>query len=173
MQAVAVAAVRARPERDLGSALTEALSTERRLLEDLALVLERQRTAVERDDLAGVDESVFAAQRVFRTLGEAKRYRCSLLELAVGRGDVGLGELDAAMGPAMPLGLRAARDELRNTARRLEGQLQRNRHLLDAALTAGDRLIWALAGTPATAAVYAPRGCAAPPSGTVLLNRQV
>jgi hypothetical protein len=173
MQAMSADLAQPRRERDLGSALTEALSTECRLLEDLARVLERQHLAVERDDLAGVDESVFAAQRVFRTLGEARRYRRSLLELASGRSDVTLGELDTAFGSKLPRDLGLARDALRAAAGRLEGQLDRNRHLLEAALGAGDRLIRALSGSPAEPTVYARHGGAVASSGTVFLNRQI
>ncbi|HSW31126.1 MAG TPA: flagellar export chaperone FlgN [Longimicrobiales bacterium] len=173
MLAAQVLAAETRPTRDLGEALAEALGRERKLLEDLAGVLERQRQAVERDDLAGVDESVFAAQRVFRTLGEARRYRRSLLELASGAGDVPLGDFDRALGPLMTLRLGRARDELKQTAQRLEGQLSRNRHLLEAALDSGDRLIRALSGAPPAAAVYAPPGQVVLTSGAALLNRQV
>jgi len=169
---LAVSVTQAHVPRDVGSALTDALCTERRLLDDLTGVLESQRAAVERDDLAGVDESIFAAQRVFRTLGEARRYRRSLLALVTGRDDIPLGELDAALGPRMTLRLRAVRDELREAARRLEGQIGRNRLLLQEALSAGDQLIRAFSSAPATPAVYAPPGCATPPSGTILLDRQ-
>ena len=46
----------------LGS-LTDALGTERRLLEELARVLVAQREGVSADDLEALDESVFAATR--------------------------------------------------------------------------------------------------------------
>lgn len=173
MLALHLEAAGAPPARDLGEALAGAFATERRLLEDLAGVLERQRAAVERDDLAGVDESVFAAQRVFRTLGEARRYRRSLLALAAGCEDAPLGELEAVLGPAMTPRLGAARDELRSAARRLERQLERNRGLLQAAITTGDRLIRALSGAPAEAPVYAAHGNGAAPSAAILLDRQV
>lgn len=154
-------------------ALAETLRTECRLLRDLAAVLERQRAAVQSDDLGGVDESVFAAQRVFRTLAEARRRRRSLLELLAGDPDVGLSEMDTALGPLMTVRIRDARDELRDAAGNLETHLGRNRELLRTALQAGDRLIRAMSGAPAAGAVYARRGVGAAPSGTVLLNTQV
>lgn len=154
-------------------ALAETLRTESRLLRDLATVLERQRRAVEADDLSGVDESVFAAQRVFRTLGEARRRRRALLELLAGSDDVSLADLEQALGTLMTRTLRDARDELRDAARHLEGDLGRNRALLQAALEAGDRLIRAISGAPTAGAVYAPPGEGSAPSGTVLLNTQV
>lgn len=154
-------------------ALVETLRTECRLLRDLATVLERQRRAVETDDLTGVDESVFAAQRIFRTLSEARRRRRSLLELLAGYEEVSLADLDEVLGPLMTRTLREARDELRDAARQLEGNLGRNRALLQAALEAGDRLIRAMSGAPASGAVYAPPGTGSAPSGTVLLNMQV
>lgn len=154
-------------------ALAETLRTECRLLRDLATVLERQRRAVEADDLAGVDESVFAAQRVFRTLSEARRRRRSLIVLLAGYEDVSLADLDEVLGPLMTRTLREARDELRDAARHLEGHLGVNRSLLKAALEAGDRLIRAMSGAPTTGAAYAPPGTGSAPSGTVLLNTQV
>ncbi len=160
--------------RDLSEALAGALVTESRLVESLSAILERQRVSVEKDDLAGVDESVFAAQRVFRTLGEARRYRRSLLELAAGDGNIPLGELDTALGRGMTPALGAARDGLRDAARRLERQLDRNRHLLRAAMAAGDHLLRALGEPVAPTGLYSPQGAAGGASGPpLLLNRRI
>ena len=55
--------------------MTDALTTERRLLDELISVMRRQRSAVGDDDLQRVDDSVFATHRVLVTLNEARRRR--------------------------------------------------------------------------------------------------
>jgi len=55
------------------SGLADALRREAKLLMDLREVLERQRRGVAEEDLALVDETVYSAQRIFRTLAEARR----------------------------------------------------------------------------------------------------
>ncbi|HEU4629165.1 MAG TPA: hypothetical protein VFS08_05445, partial [Gemmatimonadaceae bacterium] len=55
------------------AALVDAHHSERKLIEDLASIMRRQRSAVAEDDLQGVDDSVFATHRVLVTLGEARR----------------------------------------------------------------------------------------------------
>ena len=47
--------------------LTDALVTERRLIDELIGVMRRQRSAVGQDDLQSVDDSVFATHRVLVT----------------------------------------------------------------------------------------------------------
>lgn len=154
------------------SDLEEALKTERRLLNDLAGVLERQRSGVAGDDITVVDDSVFAAQRVLRTLAEARRRRRSLLSILVGREDVALGDLEVALGPAMTLGLRTARNDLQSAAQRVAGELERNRRILHGAISAGDKLIRALTGSKEPAVYTAPGG-SAQAGGGLLVNRQV
>ena len=155
------------------SALEEALKTERRLLQDLQGVLERQRTGVAGDDIAVVDDATFAAQRVLRTLAEARRRRRALLEILVGEPDIPLGELDRAMASGMTLGLRTARDELQEAARRVAEELDRNRRIIQGAITAGDKVIRALTGGPEAPLVYAAPGGQADARGSLLVNRQV
>jgi flagellar biosynthesis/type III secretory pathway chaperone len=155
------------------AALEEAFKTERRLLLDLLGVLEHQRSGVAADDIAQVDESVFAAQRVLRTLAEARRRRRALLGVIVGDEGTSLGDLDEAMGGSMTLGLRTARDELLDAARSLARGLDRNRLILQGAISSGDRLLKALTGAPEGPIVYGAPGAKSAPSGTVLVNRQV
>lgn len=152
--------------------LVDALRGERRLLLDLLRVLERQRAAVAADDLAGLDDSVFAAQRVLRTLAEARRRRRTLLTLVVGDESVALDALDEVLGRNMTDALRTARGELQATARELAGELDRNRRVLQGAISAGDRLIRVLCGAPATPTVYGVRG---PESGDarLFIDRQI
>jgi hypothetical protein len=62
-----------RPPLSPIDALTDALISERRLLEELITVMRRQRSAVGDDDLQSVDDSVFASHRVLVTLNEARQ----------------------------------------------------------------------------------------------------
>ena len=78
--------------------LTDALATERRLLDELIGVMRRQRAAVGDDDLQSVDDSVFATHRVLVTLNEARRRRRSLNTLIGQREDLGIHALDDALG---------------------------------------------------------------------------
>lgn len=133
--------------------LTDALSTERRLLDELIAVLRRQREAVGDDDLQRVDDSVFATHRVLVTLSEARRRRRNLNALIGHREDLGIHALDEALGPRMTDALRIARDELHVAARTLSREVSMNRRILREALAHGDEFARTLAGAE-TAPVY-------------------
>src|SRR3954469_20796155 len=81
--------------------LTDALATERRLLDELIAVMRRQREAVGDDDLQKVDDSVFATHPVLVTLNEARRRRRTLNTLIGQREDMGIHALDEALGARM------------------------------------------------------------------------
>jgi hypothetical protein len=70
--------------------LTDALRTERRLLDELIQVMRRQRAAVGKDDLQAVDDSVFSTHRVLVTLSEARRRRRNLNTLIGQHEDLGI-----------------------------------------------------------------------------------
>jgi hypothetical protein len=126
--------------------LTDALITERRLLDELIAVMRRQRNAVGEDDLQSVDDSVFATHRVLVTLNEARRRRRALNTLIGQREDIGIHALDAALGARMTPALREARDELHNAARALSHEVSLNRRILREALAHGDAYARTLAG---------------------------
>jgi hypothetical protein len=126
--------------------LTDALSTERRLLDELIAVMQRQRNAVGADDLQAVDDSVFATHRVLVTLSEARRRRRNLNALIGHREDLGIHSLDEALGPRMTDALRVARDELHTAARALSREVSLNRRILREALACGDEYARTLAG---------------------------
>jgi hypothetical protein len=126
--------------------LTDALVTERRLLEELIAVMRRQRSAVGDDDLQVVDDSVFATHRVLVTLSEARRRRRNLNTLIGQREDLGIHGLDEALGPRMTQALRTARDELHDAARALSREVAINRRVLRQALASGDAYARVLAG---------------------------
>src|SRR6185503_10650123 len=126
--------------------LTDALITERRLIEELIAVMRRQRDAVGGDDLQKVDDSVFATHRVLVTLNEARRRRRTLNTLIGQREDLGIHSLDEALGPRMTVALRDARDELHASARTLSREVAINRRILREALACGDAYARTLAG---------------------------
>src|SRR5262245_66132980 len=110
--------------------LTDALISERRLIEELIAVMRRQRDAVSEDDLQSVDDSVFATHRVLVTLNEARRQRRTLNTLIGQREDIGIHALDDALGPRMTPALRDARDELHTAAKALSSEVALNRRIL-------------------------------------------
>ena len=126
--------------------LTDALLTERRLIDELIAVMRRQRNAVGDDDLQSVDDSVFATHRVLVTLSEARRRRRNLNTLIGQREDLGIHSLEEALGDRMTVALRNARDELHNAARALSREVSINRRVLREALAAGDTFARTLAG---------------------------
>ena len=154
--------------------LTDALSTERRLLDELIAVLRRQREAVGDDDLQRVDDSVFATHRVLVTLSEARRRRRNLNALIGHREDLGIHALDEALGPRMTDALRVARDELHVAARALSREVSLNRRILREALACGDAYVQTLAGGTPEAAVYTQQPKAQPrPQANSLLDRRI
>jgi len=143
------------PEWTLQS-LKDVLSREGKLLADLIQILRRQRTAVRKDDLAVVDETVYSAQRVFRTLAEARRRRRALLETLGVEGDVPLDDMEETLEGKMDEELGAARDGLRRTALELSRELDVNRRVLEGALSSGEELIRGLTGGGKSPGVYGP-----------------
>ncbi len=111
-------------------ALADALLTERRLVEELLAVIQRQRTAVTDDDLQVIEDSMFATHRLLVTLGEAKCRRRTLNTLLGQSEDVGILGLDKALGARMTPELCAARDSLHEAARKLSREVAVNRELL-------------------------------------------
>ncbi len=157
--------------------LAGAFRDEARLLADLIQVLRRQREAVASDDLSVVDETVFAAQRIFRTLGQARRRRRSLLQVVAGKGDAALRELEEVMGPAMTPDLEEAAETLHGKAVELSRELEVNRQVLNGAIRSGEELMMALCGEKKREApqVYGPNPVPASPNGEsgIIINRQI
>jgi hypothetical protein len=159
--------------------LTEALATERRLIDDLIGIMRKQRSAVGDDDHQVVDDSVFATHRVLVTLSEARRRRRNLNALIGQPEDLGIHALDEALGNRMTAGLRAARDELHSAAKTLSREVAMNRRILKEALAAGDQYARTLAGVGANPATDTPtygagNGTPArPQQTTALLDRRI
>jgi flagellar biosynthesis/type III secretory pathway chaperone len=156
--------------------LAEALTDEARLLEDLVQVLRQQRDGVAQDQLSVVDETIYSAQRIFRTLAQARRRRRGLLQAVAGSGDVPLRELDASMGPRMTPDLRQAANTLHEKALELSSELEVNRRVLSGAIRSGEDLIMALCGGKREApSGYGPTPAVKdPPSESgIIINRQI
>src|SRR5690606_35981451 len=165
----------ARGTRISAEGLAAAFAMESRLLGELIAIIRRQREGVAAEDVEEIHDSVFAAHRVLRTMDEARRRRRSLLIGLTGTADVGLDELDAALGPLMTDSLARARDRLRRTARELAGEIAVNRRILQSALHTGEAHMQALWGGFAGPVCY---DAGAKPVGEsrhggTLINRQV
>ncbi|MCC6316099.1 MAG: flagellar export chaperone FlgN [Gemmatimonadaceae bacterium] len=134
--------------------LTDALRSERRLIDELVTAMHQQREAVAADDLASIDDSVFAVQRILLTLGEARKRRRTLNERLGQPGDLPLRDLIAALGPSATEELRVARDDLQVAAQRLARDVATNRQILREALATGEETVRSLAGAAAPRVGY-------------------
>jgi len=159
------------PTPALFDALLDALRSERKLVEDLAATMRRQREAVAGDDLETVDDTVFATHRVLATLGQARIRRRQLNRLFAGADEVPVRALAdaacAATGDEERVHLvRGACDGLLAGAAALAREVDVNRRVLRDALATGDRHARALGG-------LAPSGAlgSAPGSGDALVDR--
>lgn len=119
-------------------ALLDSLRSERKLLEDLAATMRRQRTAVSGDDLQTVDDTVFATHRILATLGQARLRRKQLSRLLADVDEFPMRELESIVGPQMTDALRDARDELQASAGSLAREVDVNRRILRDALVQGE-----------------------------------
>lgn len=162
---------------DLSSAmeerLAEALRTESRLLGTLADVLDKQRAAVARDDLSGVEGSVHAVERVLMTLREARRNRGEVLSRMglAGRGP--LSALRDAFGARISLELHRAIDELTRLARDIDARLQTNGRLLQRAMERGDRMVREVYTPRSRESVYPRSGSSEGPGDALLVDRRI
>ena len=126
--------------------LTDALRSEKRLIDELIQAMYQQREAVAADDLASIDDSVFAVQRILLTLGEARKRRRTLNARLGQAEDLPLRDLLEQLGPASTDELRDARDDLQAAAQRLGRDVATNRQLLREALANGEEQVRTLAG---------------------------
>ncbi|MFN8582729.1 MAG: flagellar export chaperone FlgN [Gemmatimonadaceae bacterium] len=138
----------------LVNSLVDSLKTELRLVEELTNIMLRQRASVAAEDLQGVEDSVYAVQRVLYTLGESRKRRRALNVCLGFAEDIPLRDLLDVMGESTPTALRLASRQLTETARILANEVSINRQVLRESLTAGDAYMRALTGTPAPAVGY-------------------
>lgn len=152
--------------------MIDALGSERRLIDELIGLMRRQRAAVGSDDLQAVEESVYAVQRVLHTLGEARKRRRAL-NVRFGRSeDLGLRDLEDALGSLFDGRMRDAREELQKAAQTLSGEVAVNRRVLREALAAGDEYVRALLGGATPQPLYTEASAGERQAGTRLLDRQ-
>lgn len=155
--------------------LADVLGTERKLLEELVLVMRKQRNAVAEDDLQSLDDSVFATYRVLATLGEARRRRKSVNRLLGAAEDLNVNDLEELLGERATPDVIAARDALQDVAVTLSHEVEINKTVLKAAMDNGNDYVQKLfGGTAQPSATYAgPTSAAAAvvaPSAPVIRN---
>lgn len=153
--------------------LTDALRSERQLIDELIAIMRRQRESVAADDLQGVDDSVFAVQRVLLTLAEARKRRRALNVRFGLEENATLRLLLESMGPHATDELRASRESLQHSASALAREVSTNRQVLREALATGEDMVRTLAGAVAPPLGYGDMGRSAePPHASYLVNRQ-
>ncbi len=134
--------------------LSDVLGTERRLLEELVLVMRRQRAAVAADDLQALDDSVFATYRVLATLGEARRRRKSVNRLLGGAEDMNVNDLEEILGDRATPDVIAARNALQDMAAALSREVDTNKQVLRSAMDNGNDYVQKLFGAPQPSPTY-------------------
>ena len=145
----------ATPRRETAvEVLTDVLGTERRLLEELVNVMQKQRAAVSSDDLQSLDDSVFATYRVLATLGEARRRRKSVNRLLGGAEDMNVNDLEEILGDRATPDVIAARNALQASAAILSREVDINKQVLRTAMDNGNDYVQKLFGSPTPAATY-------------------
>jgi flagellar biosynthesis/type III secretory pathway chaperone len=122
-------------------ALTEALASEHKLIDELTTVMLRQREAVSVDDLQAVDDSVFATHRLLLNLGEARKRRRSINKMLGYTEELGVRQLGEVLGAQMTPRLHTERDELQDAARRLSKEIDINRRILREALANSESFV--------------------------------
>lgn len=130
-------------------ALADALQSERHLLEELRELVRRQRESLARDDMAGVEDTLFGTHRVLLTVREAQRRRRTLNRLLGCPEGLPLAGMDEALEGRMDDDLRAARDGLYETGRELAREVELNRVVLRASLAASEEYARTLHGAAA------------------------
>ena len=142
--------------------LSDVLGTERRLLEELMLVMRKQRAAVSADDLQALDDSVFATYRVLATLGEARRRRKTVNRLLGGAEDMNVNDLEEILGDRATVDVIDARNALQQAAMELSREVDTNKKVLKSAMDNGNDYVQKLFGTTAqpTATYAAPTASA-------------
>ncbi len=143
----------ATPRRETAvEVLSDVLGTERRLLEELMLVMRKQRAAVAADDLQALDDSVFATYRVLATLGEARRRRKSVNRLLGGEEDMNVNDIEHILGDRATPDVIVARNALQDAAVLLSREVDTNKQVLKVAMDNGNDYVQKLFGTAQPAA---------------------
>lgn len=157
-------------EAGLRSLLTAALEEEVELLDTLRRIFVSQREALAAGDPAALDDGVFAATRVLRTLDEARRRRMGITRGLAGT-ELDFEELDTLMTGSSSRPLRIAQERVRRAAGDLRGEVTLLRRILQVALSDNRRYLDTMVGAeprgPAPTA-YGPPPEASGKAGVVL-----
>jgi hypothetical protein len=121
--------------------LTLALERECRLIGELHSAILRQREAVARSDVPGVESSIRLASRALLSLQETQRYRATLLQRLVGDPAQPLAELDTLFDAALPETFLAARRRVQSSAAEVAEEVWRNQEVLLGALREREALL--------------------------------
>lgn len=151
------------------AALVDSLRTEAKLLGDLTGIMRRQRESVAKDDLQGVDDSVFSTHRVLVTLQEARRRRRAINHVLGEGEDLSVVALEEFFNGELPPSVAEAAASLRESAVKLQQEVSVNRRVLKEAIAAGDRQVQMLVDT----AGGAKNAVETPASGGRLIDRMI
>jgi hypothetical protein len=126
--------------------LADAMESERRVLDEIAATMRRQRAAVGADDLDTIDDTVFAMHRLLQTLGAARQRRRMVSQLFGASEDLPIRDLESLLGPLITARIAGARDALQQSARALSSEVQINRRVLREVMASGEDFVRTLAG---------------------------
>lgn len=163
---------------ELTGRLEATLVKEAELLRELRAIFRKQREALVRGDAERLDDGVFAATRLMRTLDEARASRRKVTRSLIGS-ELDFLELDAALMDADNRGLRSAREDVLEAARELLREVSVLRGSLHVLLDDNRRCLDMLLGdgqSPSGAWTAQPDGgVAGPGSGAVraVVDRRV
>lgn len=135
----------AEEDDELRALLVTALREEVGLLDGLRAVFAAQREAVAQGDPHALDDGVFAATRVMRTMDEARRRRQRLMTRLVGA-PTESEDVEAVLAGSANRPVRLAREEVREAATRLRGEVTLLRRILSVALEDNERYLGVLLG---------------------------
>ena len=143
-------------EDGLRTMLVSALDEEVALLDSLRDIFVVQREALAEGDAGALDDGIFAATRMMRTMEEARRRRRRLTERLTG-GELELDEMDVWLSGVSNRPIRGARDRVQAAAVRLRSEVGLLRGILKTALSDNRRYLEVLLGDttrPVTAEGY-------------------
>lgn len=154
-------------EQGLRSMLVAALDEEVALLDSLRDTFVVQREALGVGDAGALDDGIFTATRMMRTMEEARRRRRRLTERLTG-GEMELDELDIWLSGVNNRPIRAARDRVQAAAVRLRTEVALLHDILKTALSDNRRYLEVLLGDTTRAVASEPYDAA---PGAVLDRR--
>lgn len=157
---------------DLRRGLIATLAQEAELLRELREVFRRQRVGVLEGRAADIDDGVFTATRMLRTLGEARAAR-KQITLRLFGSSMEFQDLDDGVLPNRDADLERARDEVRSAARGLLEEAAVLRGSLEVLLDDNRRCLDALLGGPHGGAALGGQPMGPPDRSGLMLDRHV